>query len=351
MEAVKVFHDEDIERRVAEEPFDAVVAMPANVTQTHGNNAVVTYTNASLLHITDEEQKKLQESVDPNEVEIRPDGLLYLPQVFVRDKLNTAFGIGQWALLQHAITQIDSTLCFDGSLYVRGAFVARAMGEAKYIQSNEQQTWASVYESAKSDCLVRCCKDLGIAKELWQPAFGRDWQAKYAVKVWREKVKGGCYQWRRKDVAPFYDEKQKQEKKEAAPTIPGQPDSRPAIVSPPHGPGDFICPIGTPKGKPVRDMTDKQRELAIAWCEKKGTHLEFLTALRAFAENPTEMTLDKPSKAEAFSKDIAAATTPIELKNLSNRITESLFEKGVTAEEANKLLADCDHKLNRLSVK
>ncbi|MBK7380614.1 MAG: hypothetical protein IPJ03_16785 [Ignavibacteriales bacterium] len=33
------------------------------------------------------------------------------------------------------------------------------------------QSWASVEESAKSDCLGRCCKDLGIFKELWQPNF------------------------------------------------------------------------------------------------------------------------------------------------------------------------------------
>jgi hypothetical protein len=182
--------------------------------QMQENNALVTYTNASMLKISDEEQKLLQSSVDPNEVEIRPDGLLYLPQVFVRDKLNRVFGIGQWALLQHATPKDPDKdkLYFDGSLYVRGCFAARAVGEAEYHAENPLQSWASVYESAKSDCLVRCCKDLGIAKELWMPAFGRDWQKKFAVKVWREKTNNktggkGVFQWRRKDVDPFYDEK------------------------------------------------------------------------------------------------------------------------------------------------
>lgn len=179
------------------------------------NNALVTYTNASMLKISDDEQKKLQEAVDDANVEIRPDGLIYLPQVFVRDKLNQVFGIGQWALIQHSTPKDPDSdkLYFDGSLYVRGCFAARAVGEGELHSNNPMQSWASVYESAKSDCLVRCCKDLGIAKELWMPAFGRDWQKKYAVRVWREKTGKkkdgavGSFQWRRKDVTPFFDER------------------------------------------------------------------------------------------------------------------------------------------------
>lgn len=178
-------------------------------------NALVTYTNASMLKIADEEQKKLQTPVDENLIEIRPDGLLYLPQAFVRDILNQVFGIGQWALIQHQIKKDPerNKIYFDGSMLIRGSFVSRAMGEAEYHADNPMQSWASVYESAKSDCLVRCCKDLGIAKELWMPAYGRAWQKKYAIKVWREKTGKskngniGSFQWRRKDVDKFYDEK------------------------------------------------------------------------------------------------------------------------------------------------
>lgn len=178
-------------------------------------NALVKYTNASLLKITDDEQKKLQIPTNENFVEIRPDGIIYLPQVFVRDILNQVFGIGQWALIQHQIKKDPERdkIYFDGSLLIRGSFVARAMGEAEYHAYNPMQSWASVYESSKSDCLTRCCKDLGIAKELWMPAFGRNWQKKYAVKVWREKTGKtksgsiGSFQWRRKDVDKFYDEK------------------------------------------------------------------------------------------------------------------------------------------------
>src|SRR3989304_6919676 len=57
------------------------------------------YQGASLLKITDKEQKDLMASFPENEIEIRPDGLIYLPQTFWRKRLNGSFGIGQWCLI------------------------------------------------------------------------------------------------------------------------------------------------------------------------------------------------------------------------------------------------------------
>ncbi|HEX2868561.1 MAG TPA: hypothetical protein VHO03_16075 [Ignavibacteriales bacterium] len=196
------------------------------------------YQKASLLTVTEKEQKALEAPLNPEDVEIRPDGLIYYPQVFYREKLNSIFGIGQWALIQHSISKIGNTLCFDGSLYVRGCFVSRALGEHDYFENNRNTSWASVYEAAKSDCLVRCCKDLGIAKELWQPAYGRDWVKKYAVKVFvevKDRQTGKTEtkaQWRRKDADPYWNEKgivptpkyeAPQQKKPQAQAVPNEP--------------------------------------------------------------------------------------------------------------------------------
>ena len=171
------------------------------------------YQQASCLTITPDEQAALLADFDADEIEIRPDGLIYLPQSFFRSRLNSVFGVGQWALIQHRTHMDDAFLYFDGSLYVRGCFVARAMGEGKKHGGNEMQSWAGVYESAKSDCIVRCCKDLSIAAKLWQPAFTREWVDKRAIKVWQEyekpdrNGKKGKFVWRRKDAPPFYWEK------------------------------------------------------------------------------------------------------------------------------------------------
>lgn len=45
-------------------------------------------------------------------------------------------------------------------------------------------TQATAEESAKSNALMRCCKDLGIASELWDPTFIHKWRSNHAVELW-----------------------------------------------------------------------------------------------------------------------------------------------------------------------
>lgn len=166
------------------------------------------FAQASMLKLTSEESAILQEPVKDEEVNVRPDGLIYLPQVFVRDRLNKAIGIGQWVLVEEFAKQLDGTMMFKGSLYIRGCYVATAIGEMEYHQNNAKQSWASVYEGAKSDCLTRCSKDLGIGKECWMPTYSAAWVQNNACKVWRSNAKQGKgeFQWRHKNSTPFWDE-------------------------------------------------------------------------------------------------------------------------------------------------
>jgi hypothetical protein len=46
----------------------------------------------------------------------------------------------------------------------------------------------SAVEGCKSNALMRCCKDLGIASELWDPHFIRSFRAKCMQEVWVENV-------------------------------------------------------------------------------------------------------------------------------------------------------------------
>jgi hypothetical protein len=170
------------------------------------------YQGASTLLITEDEAKKLDEPLPKDLIEIRPDGLIYPPQVFWREKLNSVFGRGQWALIKHqSIKDPDrDKVYYDGSLLVRNCFIARATGEAEYHLSNPMQSWASVEESAKSDCLGRCCKDLSIFKELWQPQYVREWIKDFGVKVFISFEKNGKKEtkpsWRHLDSQPYWNE-------------------------------------------------------------------------------------------------------------------------------------------------
>jgi hypothetical protein len=124
------------------------------------------------------------------DIEIRPDGLIYLPEIKYRRILNKAFGPGAWSLLPMDITisSNDNMLYYRGALFVHGRFVSEAIGEQQYYATNDRMSYATAAESAKSNCLTRCCKDLGIASELWDPSFVRQWIAAYAIEVWTENI-------------------------------------------------------------------------------------------------------------------------------------------------------------------
>ena len=54
------------------------------------------------------------------------------------------------------------------ALYCLGRFVSQSVGEHIFY-SRGNLAYGKACESAKSNALMRCCKDLGIASELWDP--------------------------------------------------------------------------------------------------------------------------------------------------------------------------------------
>ena len=54
------------------------------------------------------------------------------------------------------------------ALYCQSRFVSQATGEHTFY-SKSNLSYGKACESAKSNALMRCCKDLGIASELWDP--------------------------------------------------------------------------------------------------------------------------------------------------------------------------------------
>jgi len=88
-------------------------------------------------------------------------------------------------------------------MVIQGKLVAYAIGEQEYQPTNRTMTWGDACEGAKSNALMRLCKNMGISLELWQPSFIRGWKSKYAemyetknrqgqvVKLWRRKRGAG----------------------------------------------------------------------------------------------------------------------------------------------------------------
>src|SRR5690242_6142509 len=89
-------------------------------------------------------------------------------------------------------------LCRAGMLSLRVVFmltgymadkgyrlVSIARGEQQYFDPDGIPT---ATEGCKSNALMRCCKDLGIASELWDPRFIREFNKTYTKEVWVEHV-------------------------------------------------------------------------------------------------------------------------------------------------------------------
>lgn len=132
-------------------------------------------------------RKVLAEPVPPEAVEIKPDGIVYVPGVYYRRQLTRAFGPGGWALAPRQPARVMGDLViYPGALYCLGRFVAEAVGECTYRQ-NSNMSYASCVEGAKTDALSRCCKDLGMATELWDAAWRDQWKDNYAERYMGEK--------------------------------------------------------------------------------------------------------------------------------------------------------------------
>ena len=166
---------------------------------------------------------------------LRPsDGLIYLPEIKYRRILNKSFGPGGWGLAPRGETNVGSKIISrEYGLVCLGRLVSVARGEQEYFDPSGVPT---ATEGCKSNALMRCCKDLGIASELWSvklsqvptsramadagagqtsacrdPRFIREFKAKYCVEAWGEHVvtKKKRKLWRRKDekLAYPYEEK------------------------------------------------------------------------------------------------------------------------------------------------
>lgn len=147
---------------------------------------------------------KLMTPLDPEDVEVKPDGIIYLPEIKYRRILNGAFGPGGWGLAPRGELVVgEKVVSREYALVVQGRFVGQARGECPYFGEDGVSTAG---EGCKSNALMRCCKDIGIASELWDPRFIRQFRQKHCREVWVEHVatKKRRQIWLRKDCPPVY---------------------------------------------------------------------------------------------------------------------------------------------------
>ncbi|KAI4179594.1 MAG: hypothetical protein LQ346_007156 [Caloplaca aetnensis] len=131
-----------------------------------------------------ESAQALLAPIEPEDIEVKPDGIVYLPEIKYRRILNKAFGPGAWGLAPRGETIVTGkAVTREYALVALGRLVSVARGEQDYFSPEGIPT---AVEGCKSNALMRCCKDLGVASELWDPRFIRKFIANHAKEVWVE---------------------------------------------------------------------------------------------------------------------------------------------------------------------
>ncbi|KAL1799919.1 hypothetical protein ACET3X_000261 [Alternaria dauci] len=144
------------------------------------------YHGLGSISFTPEQSDMLLAPVTQDDVEVKPDGIIYLPEIKYRRILNKAFGPGGWGLAPRGESIVTGKLVTrEYGLIVQGRLVSIARGEQQYFDADGIPT---ATEGCKSNALMRCCKDLGIASELWDPRFIREFTNKMTKEVWVEHV-------------------------------------------------------------------------------------------------------------------------------------------------------------------
>lgn len=156
----------------------AIIAFSEEALQDYSLNS---FKNASETAFSKEIAEILAEPVDEELIEIKPDGSCYLPEVHYRRILSKAFGIGGWSLIPRGPHSIQgNVISREYALFANGRYLSQARGHATITGSFQNPAMCT--ESVRSNSLMRCCKDLGIASSLWDNSVTSQWKAKYAIR-------------------------------------------------------------------------------------------------------------------------------------------------------------------------
>lgn len=139
---------------------------------------------AGEVPLTDRQIAVLTEPFTDDMVLVKPNGAVYIPHNYYRDRLDRAFGVGGWAVIPLAQPKNErNRVVWWGFLKAGGQYIDSAMGGCTYVASNPEMNWDDAVEGAKSDCITRCCKALPMFRELWDKDYGDYFKATYCEQV------------------------------------------------------------------------------------------------------------------------------------------------------------------------
>ena len=193
------------------------VLQPASAVTRHGRTITDGIELGELglveIKLTEEEERKLNEPLDPGIVSILPQGQPYVSHHHYTRKLNDVFGRLGWALVPVGKPAlVGKSIVIPYILYVHGAPVSFAQGGQEFFEGNKDQSYADAVESTVASALRRTTKRIGLWLELWDKRWLAQWTKQYAIRVAVHiKTRGSDqaekkFWWRRRDDEPFWQE-------------------------------------------------------------------------------------------------------------------------------------------------
>lgn len=128
------------------------------------------FAEASIIEYTDHERNILFAPIDANEIKVRPDGQVYLEWAWYAERMDAAFGQGQWSLSpapwNPRLYRENNITYREYVLWIRGQFAANAVGH--HEEQRKTTNFGDAAEATYANALVRCCKRIGMARDLWK---------------------------------------------------------------------------------------------------------------------------------------------------------------------------------------
>lgn len=137
---------------------------------------------AGTLELTDKQNEILYSPVKDYDVFIKPDGLIYLSWMKYSERLNKAFGGTSWTMIPEGTPKVmgqKNLVIWSFHFVIKGVYSGFAIGEQQYFD-NGRMSYGEACEGAKSNALMRLCKNIGIGLELWDKNFIDRWVKTYA---------------------------------------------------------------------------------------------------------------------------------------------------------------------------
>lgn len=133
---------------------------------------------------TEEQAKVLQQEIDPDWVEVKYPNVPYLPGAWYRKVFDEAFGIGAWSLIEAGQPHKAADGYYQAFVFKVGPVpIKKVAGWMSTPGGNAVLTPGIALEGMRTNAIMRVAKDLGVARNLWLPAWCRRWLREYCEVV------------------------------------------------------------------------------------------------------------------------------------------------------------------------